>query len=276
MTFENIHAQINYEVKNDCSAEIMECIKQGNISEAEEVFDSMAKKGVNLEIRAYKGMIEGYSYVRDTDRILELFDEMQNKGLKRDVDVFNAAIQSWSIDEGIEELLALFETIKSGYGMKPDSNTYNYLLEKCAEAEDSEAATRVFGEMISSGVHTYSAMLYTMIRSYSKCCTEDNAAKYLEDCRTLIKRKRRIGINACKATYKLVLNICIQGALAQEVVDLLNEMRHKSMLLDDETLHIALQACAKAGDSDNALHLLDEIKGRVFYRADKYTYGMTS
>jgi len=73
-----------------------------------------------------------------------------------------------------------------------------------------------------------------------------------------------------------VLNICIQGALAQEVVDLLNEMRHKSMLLDDETLHIALQACAKAGDSDNALHLLDEIKGRVFYRADKYTYGMTS
>ena len=61
-------------------------------------------------------------------------------------------------------------------------------------------------------------------------------------------------------TYSSVINACAKGGEWQRALGLLDEMRSRGLVPDEITYNSVINACAKGGESQRALNLLDEMR----------------
>ena len=63
-------------------------------------------------------------------------------------------------------------------------------------------------------------------------------------------------------TYSSVINACAKGGEWQRALGLLDEMRSRGLVPDEITYNSVINACAKGDESQRALNLLDEMRSR--------------
>lgn len=216
-----------------------------SIVKAHRLFDLLIEKDVLPNEDTYIVLMKGYSRMRKNNAVFELLDDMGNRGVIPTEKTLSALTHAFATTRDIGVALSFFNKMKTEYGVKPSTISYNLLLKSCVKGRNLKAAKTVLEHMATSGVSKDVVTLNTTINVHAVCCHKDNARQSLKECRDLVTELDKDGVKANVLTFNTLLKLCARGSLTTEAFVLLNEMKTKNLNPDVVTYATLIDGISK-------------------------------
>lgn len=133
------------------SLRIIRLCKDGNIEEANLVYDQMANGGEIPNVLVYASLIEKLCNGNDVRKAFELMNEMVEKGYFPIISTFNALINAFCEEGNLKCAMKLFEEMEVR-GCLPNIDTYSSLIKGCCNEGDVGRACSFLVKMIQGGL----------------------------------------------------------------------------------------------------------------------------
>jgi len=140
-------------------------------------------------------------------------------------------------------------------GLEPDVVTYNTLLDVCAKAKLWERALLILKVMEANCVKADAVSLTTAITACRRAGKTETALK-------LAKKMKAMGIEQSIVTRGEVLWSLAEEGKDKAALDYLQEMQEEGVSPDMHCYDAASMACAKSGNWEGAVGILNEVLGK--------------
>eukprot|EP00953_Heterococcus_sp_UTEX-ZZ885_P004361 2861-Heterococcus_DN1.PRE.4 len=205
------------------SIAITACDKAGELAEAMKLLRTMASNGLKPTASAYNGVIAACCRQREVQMVLDLLTEMKQDGIQPDEINYETAIFACARAGWSTEAAALVHDMTE-QGLTPSTKHYNGLMASLMKNSEHERVYTLLAKMCSAGIRPNSVTFLTVLKALSSLKSATSV--------TLVTRR---------------------------MVQLLEEMRLLGLQPTGECLLLVIQACAKSGEFDTALQLLEEM-----------------
>jgi pentatricopeptide repeat domain-containing protein 1 len=205
------------------SIAITACDKAGELAEAIKLLRTMGSSGLKPTASAYNGVITAACRQHEVLMVLDLLAEMKQDGIQPDEINYETAIFACARAGWSTEAAALLHDM-TVQGLTPSIKHYNGLMASLMKNSEHERVYALLAEMCSAGVRPNSVTFLTVLKALS----------------------------ALKSASSVTL-------VTRRMVQLLEEMRLLGLQPTGECLLLVIQACARSGEFDTALQLLDEM-----------------
>lgn len=211
--------------------------KCGKVENAREIFDRMPDRN----LVAWNAMINGYMKSGDFDSALDLFNDMP----MRDLISWNSMISGYELNGRFIDALELFDDLLNCEFMPNDATLVSALSAVSGLARLS-IGRWIHSYMIKNGFAIDGVLGTLLIQMYSKCGSIESALKIFQ----AISRKKVGHWTA------MIVGFGMHG-MAEEALDLFNEMCSYKMKPHAITFIGVLTACSHVGLVDDGRHYFD-------------------
>jgi pentatricopeptide repeat domain-containing protein 1 len=205
------------------SIAITACDKAGELAEAMKLLRTMTSNGLKPTASAYNGVIAAACRQQEVQMVLDLLAEMKQDGIQPDEINYETAIFACARAGWSTEAAALLHDM-TVQGLTPSTKHYNGLMASLMKNSEHDRVYALLAEMCSAGVRPNSVTFLTVLKALS----------------------------ALKSATSVTLE-------TRRMVQLLEGMRLLGLQPTGECLLLVIQACARSGEFDTALQLLDEM-----------------
>ncbi|CAN6463567.1 unnamed protein product [Victoria cruziana] len=210
----------------------------------------------------YNSMIHIAGEDRDFDMVKDLLGRMDAESVKADVNTWNIVVSHYGKAGLLGEALLAFEKMR--YSLEADEATYSSLVRALCEGKKIELAVEFYREMASKGMKLD-------VYVYRLLMTESAGSGDLDTVRLIADDMAKIaGMTEDTVNSSLLKRFCVSGRL-EEALELLREIRMKTVIIDNEKIQILVEGLCLAGRNDDALELIGEME-RENVSVDKSVY----
>eukprot|EP00980_Cylindrotheca_fusiformis_P000655 scaffold160_cov136-Cylindrotheca_fusiformis.AAC.2 len=228
---------------------------RGRYQDAVELFYEMKKAGIKPDKRSYTSLAMAITFDIEVEGdIEELFYDMKEQGVVPDVVTFNTAIKSLCKQKKISAAKKIVNMME-GSGVLPNSMTYGLLMKGLIDTGYAGAALTLFETACSDRktvVLTENPYLYTT--AISAAASLGDYERALE----LLSRMNEIGVKPNLKTMTAIMGAC----LAAGKPDLAVDIYHRISKPDGYAMTQGLQAICESGNTDEALAIIKNDKGK--------------
>jgi pentatricopeptide repeat domain-containing protein 1 len=238
--------------------------KSGKVDLAAKVFDDMAARGVSADIKCFVIMLYACSGPNAMERAHSLLELMKKQNLSPDQSIYLAMIAVCGRNKQWQKALEHFSSISSA-GFTPDSNSYCSVMLACSKSGQVDEVKRIFNEMRAKNMLSTSA--YNVLIS-----TMEHVRDCVPEVEAILKEMKSNGVVIDSSTYSHALCTCARSGNFDVVRSLLDRASGASIELSLSSFHGILSVLEKTGQAQNAIELLERMKGSSTVQPTVATY----
>ncbi|KAF9130413.1 hypothetical protein BGW39_003103 [Mortierella sp. 14UC] len=230
---------------------------QGQMDHAQEVVQSMKRKGMSLSSQTFGIMLEGYGRQMDERRMKDILKSMNNAGHPLTVEMYTSMMSNYIRAGMLDEAQKVFQQLERS-GLKQDARSRNVVLQlarlKGRKDAGHSALFRAAMETLSgSGVVTTGS-------SRSTDVSEEEAVEAgLRKNNTVIHYNHR-------------LKECADAMNTTKFVTTFKEMTASGLEPNTTSYNILVNYLSHAGSPNDGFLVLEHMKGTLRGRPDAVTY----
>ena len=237
------------------TAVLRACARFQEPDRALEVFAMMGQKGVAPDVLACATVMEALSGAARWDEAFALFDTCRAQGMLPDIkcwtQVLNQATHAGRWDLFPQYLQAAVGEART-HNTSLDLRFFATVINACAEANRTDEALAVLASVRSYG-------LVPNVVCYSAAAKSCLARNRWRDALMLLQEAQDLGIPTDATFYRTVLRCCWQSRQWKSVLQLYGDMLERGLEVDARMYHQLMDAVARAGQTDLASELLQEM-----------------
>ncbi|CAK9159158.1 unnamed protein product [Ilex paraguariensis] len=256
------------------------CEATCNLEEGKKIHEIAARKGFELDVLVCTALIDMYMNCGSPDEAVELFHRMTKKDA-----VCWAALLCGCVQNGMGgKSMGIFCNMLSS-GIQPDAVVMAKILTACSELGILQQAFCLHGFVIKCGFSNNAFIGGSLIESYSKCCSLDNAIKVFEGIndRDIViwssmiagygmhgrgrealelfdQMVKNTTIRPNNVTFLSILSACSHVGLVKEGIELFNMMVHEYQLMPNSKHYgIMVDLLGRTGELDKAMGIINQM-----------------
>nr|GLL22596.1 pentatricopeptide repeat-containing protein At4g04790, mitochondrial-like [Ipomoea trifida] len=190
--------------------------------------------------------------MKDFDGAYKMIKDLGKLNLLPTVNMYNAIMAGYFREKNIRSGLMVLKQMEHA-NVKPDSQTFSYLLNNCKSEED---IIKLYNEMNNSGVEVTKHVYMSLINAYAACGQFEKAKQVILDERIPVK-----SLNEVKSV--LVSALASHGQIS-DALDIYEEIKQTKCNRTPKTVISLIEHLQSEGELDRLLHLLDELDDRDY------------
>jgi pentatricopeptide repeat protein len=237
------------------------CIRVNRLDMLSERTKQYAKQGGLLKLTAptYGSMIKAYGQAQDIGQVWELWQEMTNRQVKPSPITLGCMVEALVTNNCSDDAWQLVQDIWQDEDQRSSINTviYSTILKGFSVSKQPEKVMQLYDEMRSRQIPCNTITYNTLLNAFARCGAMQRVPGVLEDMQTASPR-----VEPDIVTYStIVKGYCMSGDV-DKGFELLKAMQEDGKYTPDEVMfNSLLDGCAKQHRLDDALKLLDDMKG---------------
>ncbi|KAL2546657.1 putative pentatricopeptide repeat-containing protein [Forsythia ovata] len=205
-----------------------------------------------LNIKTYIIALRTLAAARELKKCVEFFHLMNGFGYEYRVEVLDKVVESLCKNKLVVE--AKHVVVKLKDCIKPDGETYKWLIYGFCDVGDLIEASKVWNLMVDEGFEPDINAVDTMLEGLFKNNRFDEGLKLFQSMR--VKRMEDLGLS----TYRVVINwLCKKGKLG-EAHNVFEEMQMRDIKADNETLGLIIYGLTGKGRVKEAYNIVERIE----------------
>nr|AYM00640.1 pentatricopeptide repeat protein [Salvia miltiorrhiza] len=223
---QNVEAAMNSATSTDCLSpnvvlEVLKRLNNGGIMALSFFRWAEKKKGFQHSSECYNCLIESLGKIKQFKMVWLLVDEMKLKGLLC-ADTFALISRRLARARKVKEAIETFERMERKYGMKPELQDYNRLLDTLSKSRQVERAQMVFDKWKNTRFMPDLKSYTIMLEGWGQ---ERNFLRLDEAFREM----KEDGFEPDVVTYGILINAYCKGGKYDDAVRLYYEMEGKNI-----------------------------------------------
>ncbi|KAG2682152.1 hypothetical protein I3843_11G179100 [Carya illinoinensis] len=283
--FKNFHAKLEVAPSSTTYEELITyCCDSLEVHAALDLVDEMCEVGLTLSLEALHSVLHATEASFDFNLVHRIYSVICHHGMKPNNETFRIMINmcakmkdfkgAYSMLEDLKKInltptAGMYNAIMAGYfqkkntyaalmvlkqmkldDVKPDSQTYSYLISHCDCEED---IIKYYEELKCFGVVITKQIFMSLINAYATCGQFEKAKQVLSDKGIPVKN-----LNEIKSV--LVSALASHGQMS-DALDLYEEIKQAGCSLESKALKILIEHFQSDGELGRLLQLLKELKG---------------
>lgn len=238
------------------------CVRTGsmNLLTRKRAEDMMKARIVKLTSQTYGAMIKAYGQHGEIEEVWNLWNEMMAKGIEVTCVTFGCVIEALVVTGGWQEAWQLVNMTwaDDSHQHLVTTVTYSILLKAVASSRLIAETMVLYEEMRARQLRPNSITYNTILNAFAQSGAMDRVPALLDDMRGTVPP-----VEPDLVTYStLVKGYCASGDLDRGL-KILSQMTRDTEHAPDEVMYNSLfDGCAKEQRLDDALRLLEDMKGR--------------
>ncbi|XP_072975143.1 uncharacterized protein [Typha angustifolia] len=271
----------------------------GLAREADRLFWSMRRLGVEPGVVTYNTMLRVYGDAELFGEAVHLFRLMQRKGVPQNVVTYNTMIAMYGKSLEHEKAGNLVQEMQKR-GVQPNAITYSTIISIWGKAGKLDRAAKLFQKLREAGAEIDPVLYQTMIVVYERAglvahakrllhelkhpdnIPKDTAIKILanadrvEEAAWVFRQAAEAGEVKDVSVYKSMVDLFSRNRRHKNVVEVFDSMRKAGYFPDSEMIANVLNAYGKLQEFDMAATLYQEMQEEGCIFSDRVHYQMLS
>ncbi|KAF7831123.1 putative pentatricopeptide repeat-containing protein [Senna tora] len=239
--------------------------KEGNIRNAQLVFDEMRRRSLRPTVVSFNTLINGYCKSGNLKEGFRLKSVMENEKTFPDVFTFSALINGLCKESRLDEANLLFDEMCKR-GLVPNDVTFTTLIDGQCKDGKVDLAMKNFQLMLSRGIKpdlvTYNALINGLCR-----------VGYLKEARKLLDEMSASGLKPDKITFTTLIDGCCKDGDLNLALEIKQKMIEEGNKLDDVAFTVLISGLCREGLVHDAEKMLREMLNSGL-KPDDATYTM--
>ncbi|KAF9908021.1 Pentatricopeptide repeat-containing protein 1, mitochondrial [Linnemannia zychae] len=227
---------------------------QGRMDHAQEVVQSMKRKGMSLSAQTFGIMLEGYGRQMDERRMKDILKSMNNVGHLLTVDMYTSMMSNYIRADMLDEAQKVFQQLEQS-GLKQDAQSRNVVLQLARLRGRKDAG---HSALFRATMETLSGVVP---RISSKTGASGDAAV-----------KGGLGKNNLAVHYNHRLKECADAMDTTKFVATFKEMTESGLEPNTTSYNILVNYLSNVGSTNDGFLVLDHMKGTIHGRPNTVTY----
>lgn len=151
----------------------------GNISEADKLWEVMKSKNLEPDVRSYNSKLRGLIIDKRIQEAIELLDEMKNKEVNPDVYTYNGLIHGFVKEDNLVEVKKWYTQMVAN-GIVPDSVTFRIIIPFASRMGDYKYGFELSKEGLQMEINVGRLSLQGVLDGLVKTSAIDEAKELVE------------------------------------------------------------------------------------------------
>lgn len=222
----NVEAAMNSATSTDCLSpnvvlEVLKRLNNGGIMALSFFRWAEKKRGFQHSSECYNCLVESLGKIKQFKMVWLLVDEMKQKDLLC-ADTFALISRRLARARRVKEAIEAFEKMESKYGMKPELQDYNRLLDTLSKSRQVERAQMVFDKWKNTRFIPDLKSYTILIEGWGQEC---NFLRLDE----VFREMKEDGFEPDVVTYGILINAYCKGRKYDDAIRLYHEMEGKNI-----------------------------------------------
>lgn len=205
-----------------------------------------------VNIKTYIIALRTLASARELKKCVEFFHLMNSFGYEYNIETFNKVIEWLCRNKLVAE--AKHVVVKLGDCIRPDSETYRWLVYGFCDVGDLIEASKVWNSMVDDGFDPSVDAVEVMIQTLFKHNKFDEGLKLFQSMR--VNRMEVLGLS----TYGLVIKwLCKKGKMGESYV-VFEEMKMRGMKPDNEILGSIIYGLVSRGRVKEGYKVFEDVE----------------
>ncbi|CAL9214322.1 unnamed protein product [Arabidopsis halleri] len=239
--------------------------KEGNICDAQKVFDEITKRGLQPTVVSFNTLINGYCKVGNLDEGFRLKHHMEKSRTRPDVFTYSALINSLCKENKMDGAHRLFDEMCER-GLIPNDVIFTTLIHGHSRNGQIDLMKESYQKMLSKGLQPDIVLYNTLVNGF--CKNGDLVAA-----RNIVDGMIRRGLRPDKITYTTLIDGFCRGGDVETALEIRKEMDQNGIALDRVGFSALIYGMCKEGRVIDAERALREML-RAGMKPDDVTYTM--
>mmetsp|Transcript_15355 Transcript_15355/g.43949 ORF Transcript_15355/g.43949 Transcript_15355/m.43949 type:complete len:405 (-) Transcript_15355:17-1231(-) len=248
---------------NEYAKAIVQHVAAKDYERAEACADAMAKVCKQSSCKAiHHSLIHACSKLSSPEAALWCALRMVRIGLKPNTVTFNALLDASAKSGDIAMATRLWDLMVD-LKVSPNAITYNTMMNACAKANDVRRAEWWLERMHQDGVEMCAVSFHTVIAAYTKLSDFERAESWFG-------KMQQAGVKADRVIYNSMICARAKAGHAEQTEYWAAEMERNGLVPDEKAYNTVVSLWARSGSSKRALHWLRKMESQG-YTASKQT-----
>ncbi|KAL6888546.1 hypothetical protein ACP4OV_009572 [Aristida adscensionis] len=226
---------------------IQACDQRYELHMARQIYDLMRRHNLKLKIETFRSMISLFVKLKDFEGAYNILTDAEESGEISTISLYNAIMLGYFREKNHNAAQMVMAQMQIA-GVKPDSDTFSYLILNCESEED---ISKYHDQLRKDGIQMTKQIYMAFIYAYSRLGKFDMAKEVLLD--KEIPRKHMNEIESA-----------LVGALASngQILDALSmhdEMKQTGRCLEPKAAITLIEYTRTEGELDRMYQLLEEL-----------------
>ncbi|AAB60724.1 F21M12.7 gene product [Arabidopsis thaliana] len=239
--------------------------KEGNISDAQKVFDEITKRSLQPTVVSFNTLINGYCKVGNLDEGFRLKHQMEKSRTRPDVFTYSALINALCKENKMDGAHGLFDEMCKR-GLIPNDVIFTTLIHGHSRNGEIDLMKESYQKMLSKGLQPDIVLYNTLVNGF--CKNGDLVAA-----RNIVDGMIRRGLRPDKITYTTLIDGFCRGGDVETALEIRKEMDQNGIELDRVGFSALVCGMCKEGRVIDAERALREML-RAGIKPDDVTYTM--
>ncbi|KAL3753259.1 hypothetical protein ACJRO7_000625 [Eucalyptus globulus] len=228
--------------------------KEGLITEALRLHESMSKKGIKPDVVTYTSLIHGLCNVGQMEDALILLEEMTSGGIQPDIFTYNSLVHCLCSRGQWKDAMVLLEKMMEA-GIEPDAVTYTSVIQGVCNSGQLKEAQRLLSHMVQCRVMPNVQTFSILVDAH---CKEG----LLVEAEALVDRMIQLGKMPNSFIYSaLMIGYCLQNRM-KDAMAVLNLMVERGCSPNVVSYNTLINGYCKAKRVDKSKMLFQEMLQR--------------
>ena len=193
-----------------------------------------------------------YGQVNMVDHAIRTFKQCDELGVPRSVRVLNSLIFACIRAKNYKEVNHIYVAFPKIYGIEPNLDTYNWVIQAFSESGSTSSAYSVLSEMDRKGVKPNSTTFGNLLNGFY-------AEERFEDVGKVMKLMEKYGVRPGLSIYNVRINSLCKLKKSGEAKALLDGLLSRGMKPNSVTYSHLIHGFCKEGKLDEAKKLFKEM-----------------
>merc|ERR1719361_611204 len=216
--------------------------------------DELVAAGVELTKSICQALLKACESAREMHRAVALLEYMELRGISRDTCDYHTVIKGYCRESQLDKAFEVLKQMKASRNCRPDSATYNTLIDACAARDLHDSGMNLLKKMEGAGVPLTTATLVSVMKLAGPS-NLDEAERLAES----LSQKHGISLDA--SVYNRLILVSTATEQWQKSFQVLHRMMEAHVRPDSNTYTRLVMACLQAGRVQDAVGMIRSALG---------------
>merc|ERR1719433_915542 len=216
--------------------------------------DELVAAGVELTKAICLALFKACENAREMHRASALLEYMELRGIGRDTCDYHTVIKGYCREGRLDRAFEVLEQMQASRYCRPDSATYNTLIDACASRNSHDSGMNLLKEMEGAGVPLTTATLVSVMKLAGPSNLDE--AEWLAES---LSRKHGISLDA--SVYNRLILVSTATEQWERSFQILQQMMEAHVRPDSNTYTRLVMACLQAGRVRDAVGMIRSAMG---------------
>ncbi|KAJ9089911.1 hypothetical protein DSO57_1008309 [Entomophthora muscae] len=240
-------------------------IKEGRISDAEEMLLEFTKRGYVAHQRIYHMLMGGYFSLQQEDKCVEILQRLTQAGLCPDRSIYDMAFKALTKIGNLAQAKQLYSEMVTA-GVAPLMTSFKYLMHMLVLGGENDLAHEVFLDLLDLDIHPTSDLINIAMREYVYLGNYEAVFRFLQH---IVAS----GVVPTLRNFGYIIDALVRSSRLEDAERVLGMVRQCNLLPDVQMCTLIIQGHVRSKDMARAQKILDDMQAWGI-KPDTITYAV--